>query len=546
MKLCFVIPFYNHPQKIAKLIEILSEFNTQIFIIDDGSNEPSKAILQGLNSRENVEIFTRAKNGGKGAAIKDGLNLAQKKGFTHAFQIDADMQHDLSNLTHFISLAEQNPHALICAQSIFENAPKARLYGRKITDFWVWLNTLGGDIKESMCGFRIYPLSEICELLPRIKSDRMDFDIDILLHAYKGGVAFIWSEVKVKYESGAVSHFKGFKDNALISLMHARHFLNLPFFAYKKLKNSQISPQKSSQKWFEKKEKAGRFWLNLSVKLVSILPHFLLKIACFFVTLFYYIFSPKERAYIREFYENLREFQRQNGLKISKISVFKNFYEFGLNIADKIAVYKQKFTAKDLIIINPELLFGEFIDKNAGQIILTSHFGNIEVARALSLATQKNRLCVLMYSQNAANFMQLLNELNNAQIPAVFVDELDLPKMLELKNLLENGVHIGIMGDRTAIVGKNLCVKFLGKECFLPQGAFLLAHILKVQMMMLWCERTNKGYEVEVKRLEFAPQNTRNESIKAMANAYVAELERRVCRRPWLWFNFYDFWGKNE
>lgn len=568
MKLCFLIPFYNHPEKIEKLVEILSEFKTQIFIIDDGSNEASKAVLQGLNLQENVEIFTREKNGGKGAAIKDGLNLALKKGFTNAFQIDADMQHDLTKIPTFIALSKQNPNALICGKSVFENAPKARLYGRKITDFWVWLNTLGGDIKESMCGFRVYPLSEICELLPRVKSDRMDFDIDILLHAYKKGIEFLWSEILVRYESAAVSHFRGFKDNALISLMHARHFLNLPFFAFKKFsknltKNSQNlhlnskensaqnshlnskenSALKGSQQWFEKNEKAGKFWLNLSVKLVSILPNFLLKIACFFVTLFYFIFSPKERGYIKEFYTNLREFQRQKGLKISKISVYRNFYEFGLSIADKIAVYKGKFCAKDLIIINPKLLFGEFIDKKEGQIILTSHFGNIEVARTLSLATQKNRLCVLVYSQNAANFMQLLNELNGTQIPAICVNELDLPKMLELKALLESGVHIGVMGDRSAISGKNLRVNFLTKECFLPQGAFLLAHLLKVQMSMLWCERTKKGYEVETQRLEYENKTSRDESIKAMANAYVAELERRVCRRPWLWFNFYDFWG---
>lgn len=540
MKLCFVIPFYNHPQKIAELVRILAEFKQQIFIIDDGSNEYSKSILHALNDT-NVEIFTRAKNGGKGAAIKDGLNLAFAKGFTHAFQIDADMQHDLSNVAQFIALAKKNEKALICGQSAFENAPKARLYGRKITDFWVWLNTLGGEIKESMCGFRIYPLKEICSLLKRVKSNRMDFDIDILLVAYKKGVAFVWQEVRVCYEKNTVSHFKGFKDNLLISFMHARHFFALIPYAFEKKLRFKNAP-KNSPKWFEKNEKAGKFWLRLSIHFVTFLPTFLVRFTCFFVSLFYYIISPKERKNIKEFYANLQEFEQNKGLNLSKASVFRNFYEFGISIADKIAVYKGKIGIKDLIIINQQLLFDELLHKKEGQIIITSHFGNIEIARVLSKALEEQRLCVLVYNQHAQHFSQMLNELSKTKIPSFCVDELDLAKMLELKNLLENGTHFGIMGDRSAIKGKNLRLNFLGKACFLPQGAFLLASLLKTDALMLWCERIKNGYEVEVQKLGYDKRLGKNEVVMQMAQKYIENLEKRVCKRPYLWFNFYDFW----
>lgn len=541
MKLCFVIPFYNHPAKIAKLVQILSELKHKIFIIDDGSNATSKAVLKALK-KENLEIFTRAKNGGKGAAIKDGLNLAHSQGFTHAFQIDADMQHELSNLHTFIALSKQNKNALICGQSVFENAPKARLYGRKITDFWVKINTLGGDIKESMCGFRIYPLGEICPLLPRAKSDRMDFDIDILYLAYKAQIPFIWQEVKVLYEKDAVSHFRGFKDNFLISLTHAKHFLALPKFAFKKA----FGRKNEEQKWFEKQEKASKFWLNVSVKFVTYLPSFLVRFSCFFVVLFYYIFSFKERKFIKEFYINLQNYQRQNALKISKISVFRNFYEFGMSIADKIAVYKGKIVLENLKIKDKKFLFSELIDKKEGQIIITSHFGNIEIARVLSKALKDNRLCILVFNQHAQNFTQMLNELSGTKIASVCVNELDLSKMLELKTMLENGTHLGIMGDRTAISGKNLELNFLGKKCLLPQGAFLLATILKAEISMLWCEREKDGYEVEFEKLESDKNLSKEKCVKNMAQNYVKALEKRVCKRPQLWFNFYDFWNLKD
>ena len=219
----FLVPYYNHPAKIADLVENLSKMG-EILIIDDGSDEVSKNALIGLKA----EIFTRENNGGKGAALKDGFKIALQKGYTHAFQIDADFQHDISKCEEFLKTAEEFPNCLICANPIYdENAPKGRLYGRKITNFWCAINSLSNDIKDGMCGFRIYPLKEICEILDSVKDNRMGFDIEILVQAYRAKINLKWIELKVRYEKGGVSHFRMFRDNALISLTHARLFFTL-------------------------------------------------------------------------------------------------------------------------------------------------------------------------------------------------------------------------------------------------------------------------------------------------------------------------------
>ena len=233
MKFAFLIPFYNHPQSIKELVEYLSTYEIDIIIVDDGSNEDSKRILNSLND---VKILTREQNGGKGAAIKSGLHLAKEQlMYSHIFQIDADMQHELSKINDFITLSKSNPDSFICANPIYgKDAPKSRLYGRKITDFWVYINTLGGNLKDTMCGMRIYPLHLIYPLLKQCKSNRMDFDIDILILAYKHMIDFKWIDVEVKYNSNGISHFKALKDNILISKMHARHFCGLPKFIFNK------------------------------------------------------------------------------------------------------------------------------------------------------------------------------------------------------------------------------------------------------------------------------------------------------------------------
>ena len=226
----FLVPYYNHPEKIAKLVQNLSNLG-EILIVDDGSDEIAKKALNGLKA----EIFTRKTNGGKGAAVKDGFKKALEMGYTHAFQIDADFQHDISKCEEFLKSAREFPNCLICANPIYdENAPKGRLYGRKITNFWCSINSLSNEIKDAMCGFRIYPLKQICEILPQAKENRMGFDIEILVLAYRAGVNLKWLDLKVSYEKGGVSHFLPLRDNLLISLTHARLFLNLPFWAIKR------------------------------------------------------------------------------------------------------------------------------------------------------------------------------------------------------------------------------------------------------------------------------------------------------------------------
>ena len=231
-RLAFLIPHFNHSEHIGELVAALAKFGQEILIVDDGSNESHKAALQNLSA----QILYREKNGGKGAAVKSGLKFLAQRGFTHALQIDADMQHKLDNVSEFIALSQKYPYALVCGAPVYsQDAPKSRLYGRKITNFWVRLNTLGGDIKDAMCGFRIYPLETTCKALLKSRANRMDFDIEIFYLLFKAGVKFLWLDVGVKYDKNGVSHFMGLKDNLAISAVHARNFLDLPAFVLKRL-----------------------------------------------------------------------------------------------------------------------------------------------------------------------------------------------------------------------------------------------------------------------------------------------------------------------
>jgi len=176
-----------------------------------------------------THLVRRAENGGKGAAVQDGLRAAAALGYTHALQVDADGQHALPDAAAFARASLAQPQAVICGAPVYgDDVPRSRLYGRWLTRVWVWINTLSLDIPDAMCGFRVYPLTAV---LPVINGThvgrRMDFDIAILVRLHWRGVPMAWLPTRVVYPEGGVSHFKGLQDNLLISRMHARLFFGM-------------------------------------------------------------------------------------------------------------------------------------------------------------------------------------------------------------------------------------------------------------------------------------------------------------------------------
>ena len=79
-----------------------------------------------------------------------------------------------------------------------------------------------------MCGFRVYPLSQMMPLLSgQTRSLRMGWDTEILVRADWTGIPIINVATRVHYPQNGISHFQGVRDNVLISRMHARLFFGM-------------------------------------------------------------------------------------------------------------------------------------------------------------------------------------------------------------------------------------------------------------------------------------------------------------------------------
>jgi hypothetical protein len=197
-----------------------------MFVVDDGSDAATQAVLAKLacDYRKQMTLLRLPVNGGKGAAVMAGLRAARQAGFTHALQIDADGQHDANDVPLFLDAARAEPGAVILGRPVYdESVPKSRLYGRYLTHVWVWMETLSFTIRDSMCGFRLYPLDAACALIDSVRlGTRMDFDIEILVRLYWRRLAFRSIPTRVVYATDGVSHFDVLWDNVRISASHTR------------------------------------------------------------------------------------------------------------------------------------------------------------------------------------------------------------------------------------------------------------------------------------------------------------------------------------
>lgn len=239
---CVVIPVYNHGSTVRTTVAHIDSLGLPVYIIDDGSDETTRSALQHL-----VEDFPRTKlsrlpeNSGKGAAVIAGFRLAQSDGMTHALQIDADGQHDTADVLRFVDRGRALPDAVVCGQPVYdESVPKRRLYGRYLTHFWVWLETLSFAVKDSMCGFRLYPLALTNDLIDSVQlPPRMDFDIAIVVHLVWRGAPIENVRTRVIYPPGGISHFDMLRDNLRISRTHTclvcGMLLRLPVLLTRKL-----------------------------------------------------------------------------------------------------------------------------------------------------------------------------------------------------------------------------------------------------------------------------------------------------------------------
>jgi glycosyltransferase involved in cell wall biosynthesis len=236
-----LIPTYNSGPKLLETVTDSLRHGLSVWVVIDGSTDGS---AENLPPAPNLRVIHRSCNGGKGAAVLDGLRAAA--GFTHVLVMDGDGQHPAALIPEFIALSRRQPDAMILGQPIFDSsAPRLRVIGRRLSNALAKIETLGA-IGDSLFGFRIYPVAALLAVMnasPRMR--KFDFDAEAAVRLAWRGVPAINRPAPVRYfrpDEGGVSHFRYGRDNILLTTMHARLILEslfqLPRLVLRRLRSS--------------------------------------------------------------------------------------------------------------------------------------------------------------------------------------------------------------------------------------------------------------------------------------------------------------------
>ena len=216
MNICVVIPVYNSPY-INEVLEDVLTCGRKVIVVDDGSDEKV------LVDFKDVELVRHSVNLGKGEAILSGAKRAKELGFDAILTFDGDKQHLSSQIEKLVAAYKEESVVIGNRDFTSENVPNSSKFGRKFSNFWVFLETFK-SLGDTQSGFRIYPVS-VLDL--NVVNRRFDFEIEVLaLHSYRGG-EIIDVEVECYYppHGERVSHFDKVKDNARLTKAHTKLML---------------------------------------------------------------------------------------------------------------------------------------------------------------------------------------------------------------------------------------------------------------------------------------------------------------------------------
>lgn len=218
VRCCIIIPTYNNSKTIGKVISDAKEYCDDIYVVNDGSTDETHDIISNIEGINRIEYTP---NGGKGVALKTGLNKAHDDGFRYAITIDSDGQHYTEDIPLFIDAIEKNPDAMIVGIRNIqqENMPSKNTFANKFSNFWFKTET-GQSLSDTQCGYRLYPLDKVAN--KRYITSRYEFELEILVRSAWNDVKIIPQPIKVYYAPAEerVSHFKPLRDFTRISILN--------------------------------------------------------------------------------------------------------------------------------------------------------------------------------------------------------------------------------------------------------------------------------------------------------------------------------------
>jgi predicted LPLAT superfamily acyltransferase len=300
-----------------------------------------------------------------------------------------------------------------------------------------------------------------------------------------------------------------------------------------------MPPAVPQAEWAARPERSNQAMLRLMTWISLRLGRAPARVVLAGISLYFLLFAPAakvaSRAYLR----------RALGREPTFADIYRHFHSFASTIHDRVFMLNARFDLFQ-VEVHGEDIIRDVLAPGHGAILMGAHMGSFEVVRALGRRQPGLRVAMVMYEENARKLNAALAAINPAAVQDIIpLGRLD--SMLRVQACLDEGMVLGVLGDRTLGSDPTLRVPFLGADAEFPLGPMRLAAMLKRPVLfMSGLYLGGNRYAIHFERLADFSELERPEraaAIDAAVRAYAASLERHCCVTPYNWFNFFDFWG---
>lgn len=256
------------------------------------------------------------------------------------------------------------------------------------------------------------------------------------------------------------------------------------------------------------------------------------------IAAYFFLFAPSARRHAREY------LRLALGRAPTAVDRFRQVFSFAATILDRLYLVSGRFELFD-VSIEGEALMRETLGRGTGAFLMGAHLGSFEIMSAVGRRQPGLRVAMVMYEENARKLNAIFSAVNPATKPEI-ISLGEIEAMLRISERLDEGVFVGMLGDRTIGDQPALRVNFLGRSALFPTGPMRAAAVLRRQVIfMTGLYRGANRYHVVFEPLADFSQTRAAEraaAVEAAIERYAALLERYCRSDPYNWFNFYAFW----
>ncbi len=260
------------------------------------------------------------------------------------------------------------------------------------------------------------------------------------------------------------------------------------------------------------------------------------------ISLYFLLFAPAAKAASRLY------LRRALGRAPRFADLYRHFHSFASTIHDRVFLLNARFDLFE-VDVHGEDVIRQVLAAGRGAFLMGAHMGSFEAVRAIGRRQPGLRVAMVMYEENARKLNAALAAINPAAVQDI-VPLGQLDSMLRVQACLDEGMVLGVLGDRSLGEDPTVRVPFLGADAEFPLGPMRLAAMLKRPVLfMSGLYLGGNRYAIHFERLaDFSDieRPGRAAAIEAAVRAYAACLERHCRAAPYNWFNFFDFWRAKD